>query len=534
MTVRQRTPRAPWADRPRPGRLVLLLAGLLLGAGGVASASSEFVFHHENVMGTSLELAVTAEGAASAQGAEARVLDEIDRLSAIFSGHDASSEFRRWAAAPRGPVGVSRELSEVLSACDAWRDRSGGAFEPRVGVLTELWSAAARAGREPSEAEIAAARTSMLAPAWRLDPRARTAERLAGGPLTLDAIAKGYIVEKACAAGLDPARGVRGLLLNVGGDMRACGETPRRVGLVDPRADSDSAEPSEVLLVRDRAVAFSGRSRRGFAIGGRWYSHILDPRTGRPADGVAGAAVVARSSSDADALATALNVLEPEAGVRLAESLDGVECRIVEASGRVFASRGWARLVAPVAQQGKSPAKPAEKVAEAPWDKFELAVDFEINNPDSGGGGRGRGRYRRPYVAVYVEDKKGGPVRTVVLWLSQGGAGPERWLPDLKRWYRLDDERKQISTIDLVHTISRPTRQPGKYSAVWDGKDDEGKYAPPGEYTVSIEAAREHGTYQIIRKSVTIAEKPFAEDLKGNVEIKSASLAYRRKAAPGK
>ena len=74
------------------------------------------------------------------------------------------------------------------------------------------------------------------------------------------------------------------------------------------------------------------------------------------------------------------------------------------------------------------------------------------------------------------------------------------------------------------------TRQPGKYKVIWDGKDDRGKTLPAGEYTIFIEAAREHGTYQSIRQQVTLSDKPFTEELKGNVEIRSASIEYRRKA----
>jgi thiamine biosynthesis lipoprotein len=67
---------------------------------------------------------------------------------------------------------------------------------------------------------------------------------------------------------------------------------------------------------------------------------------------------------------------------------------------------------------------------------------------------------------------------------------------------------------------------------VWDGKDDHGKPVPAGEYAINIEAAREHGTYQLIRKPVTPASKPFAEEFKGNVEIKSASVEYRCRGSP--
>ena len=124
------------------------------------------------------------------------------------------------------------------------------------------------------------------------------------------------------------------------------------------------------------------------------------------------------------------------------------------------------------------------------------------------------------------------PVRTLVLWVSMGGSGPFQWLPDLKRWYQGDQDRKLVEKKEIFFTVSRPTRPPGKYKIIWDGKDNHGKQLEGGEYTVTIEAAREHGTYQSIRKQVTLAGKPFSEELKGNVEIRSASIEYRRKAPP--
>ena len=121
--------------------------------------------------------------------------------------------------------------------------------------------------------------------AWRLDPSTRTAERLSDCPLTLNAIAKGYIVERACQAALDPGRGVRGLLLNVGGDLRVCGDAVQHDrDRVARRATRRRTEPLTTIEVRDRAVATSGNSQRGLRINGRWYSHIFDPRTGRPVE----------------------------------------------------------------------------------------------------------------------------------------------------------------------------------------------------------------------------------------------------------
>lgn len=156
------------------------------------------------------------------------------------------------------------------------------------------------------------------------------------------------------------------------------------------------------------------------------------------------------------------------------------------------------------------------------WNKqFELLIQLEINAPEGT-------RYRRPYIALWVEDKEGFPIRTLALWVQARQPGP-RWIPDLRRWFRSDRMRQMADKTDMVTTVSSPTRQPGKYSVVWDGTDDQKKPVAAGEYTVYIEAAREHGTYQIIKKAITIGTQPFQADLGGNTEIKAAALQYRRK-----
>jgi thiamine biosynthesis lipoprotein ApbE len=524
---------------------LVLGAGLSGLTGRAATPAEDFAFYHENVMGTSLELKVRAEDLEAARWAEDRVLNEIDRASMIFSGYDPASEFSRWQATTpaQGPVLVSPELFEVLAACDTWRTASGGAFDPRVQILSQLWSRAATQKRLPTTVELDAAVALLRPPAWRLDPARRTAQRLSACPLSLNAIAKGAIVERAASAALDPGRGIHGLLLNVGGDLRVCGETPRTIGIVSPAADAETSEPLTYIEVRDQAVATSGSSQRGFRIQGKWYSHILDPRSGLPAAGVASATVIAERSADADALGTILNMLAPAESLRLAASVPGVECLIVTADGQVVRSAGWHRyerarptLLAfaggEAADQGNaktSVSAPAPAPTPAPgghaWgDDFELAVDFEINHPADDGG-----RYRRPFVAVWVENKAGTVVRNVSLWVSTGGPGPWEWMKDLKRWHLSDQARKRTDKRDMVLTMSRPTRPPGKYSVVWDGKDDFGKPVPRGDYTIFIDAAREHGTYQSIQKAVTIADEPFVIELPGNIEIKSAALDYHRK-----
>jgi thiamine biosynthesis lipoprotein ApbE len=521
-----------------------LIGAILWDPSVVLALAGAYEFYHENVMGTSLELRIRAPNEAAARRAEDRVLREIDRLGAIFSGYDAASEFSRWQAEVKVHAKVSPELLEVLREAGTWQARSGGAFDTRVEALSRLWSDCARGDRLPTAEETAGAKALMSRPAWRLDTPVRTAERLTACPLSLNGIAKGFIVERACGAALDRRQGVVGVMLNVGGDLRVRGEIDGTIGIADPWADSESSPPLAFIAVKDRSVATSGNSQRGFRIGGRWYSHIFDPRSGLPVDRVVAATVIADRSVDADAFAKVCNVLEAEECVRMARSLPGVECLIVARDGRITRSDGWHRYETPHpawlaraddprpvdakdrADSGDRPKADAKAPAATPWNKdFEVVVNLEINHPSSP-----PGRYRRPYVAIWVEDKDGNSVRTLSLWVSMSGAGPFQWLPDLKRWYAADLERKRRDKKEVLFTVARPTRQAGKYKVIWDGKDDNGKTLPAGEYTISIEAAREHGTYQSIQKRVALTDKPFTEELKGNVEIRSASIEYRRKA----
>jgi FAD:protein FMN transferase len=533
-----------------PRLAILLMCAIFahwISAPGVAS--DNFSFYHENVLGTSLELSVLADTEKAARQAEHRVLTEIDRLALVFSGYDRSSEFSRWLAAPAGPVRISAELYDVLSASDLWRIRSRGAFDPKVEVLSRLWTRCAELGRLPTDDETGTAKTLLATPAWRLDAAARTAERLSDCPLSLNGIAKGYIVERACDAAFQPGSGVHGLLLNVGGDLRVRGQAGRTIGIAAPWADSESSEPILFVEVRDRSVATSGKSRRGFQINNQWYSHVFDPRTARPVERVIGVTVVAPTGADADAIAKICGVLDPEESLRLVDSLPDVDCLIVTAQGKLAASKGWPHLQRPhplvlaMAQERQTSSdhpKPADKkkaadqtktapkaLSRPAWNKeLELIINFEINHPD----GESR-RYRRPYVAVWVEDTEGKAVRTLALWVSMGGSGPFQWLPDLKHWYKSEEERKLAEKKDIFFTIARPTRLPGKYKLIWDGKDNNGKQLAGGEYTISIEAAREHGTYQSMRETVSLTDQLFRKDLKGNVEIRSASIEYRRKTA---
>jgi hypothetical protein len=238
-----------------------------------------------------------------------------------------------------------------------------------------------------------------------------------------------------------------------------------------------------------------------------------------PVKKIASASVLANEAVAADALATAMNVLDVEQSLSLCGGKDRIECMLVLESGEVISSSGW-----PASNRSveKLVAAPVALVKADPlWnDQAKLTIDFEINRAGNDG------RYRRPYVAVWMEDSEGFPVRTLTLWLQTSQPGP-RWHRDLRQWYKNDTMRKLVDGKNLIDSISAATKPPGKYKVVWDGKDDHGQPVKQGKYTLLIEAAREHGTYQIMKKELDFSDKPFAEKLGGNIEIKEVSLEYR-------
>jgi hypothetical protein len=288
------------------------------------------------------------------------------------------------------------------------------------------------------------------------------------------------------------------------------------VNLADPFSDAENSAPIDRLLVSNRSVATSGGYRRGFNIRGRHYSHIVDPRTGESMNHILSATVIARQPSDAGALATAFCVLAPEESSRLAATIAGSEFLLITSDGTRVASPGWNQYEAPQPAliAAAKPARP--NPPPQPTEGMELDIAFELARIGSA---------RRPYVAVWIEDKDKFPVRTLALWYQKA-----RWLPELRSWYRDDRIRAMAEGNDLTASLASATRPAGKYNLKWDGKDNAGKLVKPGRYTVIIEAAREHGTYQVMRQEIEFDGRPKQFSLPGNQEISSATIDYRKSA----
>jgi thiamine biosynthesis lipoprotein ApbE len=480
-----------------------------------------YVGHFENVLGTSMELKLRAASEADADAAEQAAMAEIKRLNGILSGYDASSEFSRWAKTRDEAVRVSGELMEVLSLWDVWQSRTGGALSPAAEAIARVWKRAEAAGTMPREVELGAAVRAARETQWTLDPKSGLATRLAETPLMLNSFTKSYIVERAAEAALRTP-GVTGAVVNIGGDLVVRGDASDAVSVADPRSDSENSNPIALLNVRDRAVATSGSYRRGFDIGGRRYSHIVDPRTGQTADQIISATVVSPNAVAAGALATAFCVLTPEESRQLAASVGGVDYLLVRNDGVQIASAGWRALQSAqviTAPPGTVLAKGAAAATSDPglWNSaYELTINVEL--PQARGFGA-----RRPYLAVWVEDKDRFPVRTLAVWFDK-----MRWLNELRAWYRDDRLRSMSEGKEILNSVTSATRSPGKYSFKWDGKDNAGKLVKAGPYTILVEAAREHGGYTLDRHPIDFNGQPSQAQLPPDAELGAVSFDYHK------
>ncbi len=505
--------------RHRLAIIILAITVVALAREAAGPGADLYVSRHDYVLGTSMELKSMADSPAAAARAEESVLAEIDRLSGILSGYEASSEFSRWFGTRDIAVPVSAELFDVLRRFDEWRQRTDGALDASAETISRVWRTAEAAGRLPADTDLARAVRAVRRRHWQLDPVAHTATHLDAAPIVLNSFAKSFIVDRAAAAGL-AVDGVHGLVVNIGGDLAIRGDWSDTVGVTDPKANADNAPPMARLMLHDRAVATSGGYRRGFDIGGVHYSHIVDPRTGRPAGAVLSATVVAPDAADAGALATTFCVVAPDDGAALAATVPGAEFMLVLADGSRIESAGWRGLTVPRVRPSfvASPIASLLAAEQALWKpEFELTIALEIAQQPM--------RANRPYVAVWVEDADRVPVRTLAVWyLPREG----KFLPDLKSWYRSDRERSRTQGTEILESISSATRAPGKYTLIWDGKDNAGRPVRAGTYTVYIEAAREHGTYQLIHQAMDFSGVPQKAALPGNIEIASASLDYHR------
>lgn len=500
--------------------LAVILAAFVGVPRCAAQAQQVFKFHHDNILGTSLDLEVAAPDARQAGAVETTVLDEIERLRKILSTYDPASDISR-VNATNTPVTVQPELIQVLSYYDWWSAKSKGAYNGHLGELIAAWKAGEKAGAPPDNATLQPIVERLAQPGWVLNPAAGTVTRLTTQPLNIDSLGKGYIISKAAGLARTKLPGITGLLLNIGGDIFASGRPSPgaawEISVQNPARSEDNAPPLTQLRLVDRAVSTSAAYERGYNIGGKHYSHIFDPRTGQPAEGTASATVIAPYCANSNALATTLCVLKPAEGLELAKQIPDVECLIIGADGQQYRSAHFAAYeVAPPQPLSTATPAPAATAAIPPakaglWPNgFQVTLAISLKMPTDGK------RVMRPFMAVWVADASGKAVRTIAVWGTQ-----RKYLPELREWWKI-----ARTDPEWAATVTRATRSAGHYRLVWDGLDDHGAPVPPGTYTIFQEVNREHGTYALQQGTIVCGKDPAKGTIPAASEFDQADISY--------
>jgi len=303
-------------------------------------------------MGTFVQVVAAGPGAQAAADA---ALQEIERLERLLDRFDPASPVSAInAQAGRGLVEVPAEVGEVVALALDIARRTGGAFDPTVAPLVDLWGFGSVGqgeppSRPPSPQAIEQVRRQVDYTAVRLEREGdvvRVGLTRAGMALDLGGIAKGYAADRAVA--VLRAGGVSSALVDVGGEVAVLGGRPAtagsrkggegwRVGIRHPR---DPQGLLTTLELTTGAVATSGDYERFFEWEGRRYHHLIDPRTGWPATGLISVSVLHESAAVADALATAVMVLGPHRGQALVREWPGAQALLVDESLRVTRVQG--------------------------------------------------------------------------------------------------------------------------------------------------------------------------------------------------
>jgi thiamine biosynthesis lipoprotein len=276
-------------------------------------------------------------------GTYRKIFDRLREIeNAMSAGLEDSELGRINAAAGREAVAAGAGTIAVLKRALQFAELSGGAFDPTVGPLVQLWGIGSDDERVPGEEEIAEALSLIN---WRdvaIDEDAGTVLLARPGMrLDLGAIAKGYAADEA--ARIIGEAGLERALIDLGGNILAWGVkedgSPWRVGIQNPEAGRGAY--IGIAAVKNKTLVTSGVYERFFESGGRRYHHILSTRSGYPVDsGLLSVTVIGGNSMDADALSTSLFALGYEAGRALAESMPDTEAIFVFTDHSVRGSSG--------------------------------------------------------------------------------------------------------------------------------------------------------------------------------------------------
>jgi thiamine biosynthesis lipoprotein len=273
-------------------------------------------------MGTDAEVYLYADDSQRALELFEAAFSEIEAAEGALSIYRPSSEVSRINRnAGTGPVITDPETFHLLQLALAWCENTDGAFDITVGPLVRAWGFFEGEGGAPSPEDLSAATARSGWEKVALDQARRSVRFLTPGvELDLGGIGKGWALDRAARRLRN--LGVEAALLGLGQSTYVAIGTPPgtdgwTVSIPDPRQGDETIS---TIRLRDRALSTSGSTERYFVVDGRRLSHIIDPRSGRPSEGVTQVTVTAPTATESDALSTAMFVMGPGAAQEFLEA----------------------------------------------------------------------------------------------------------------------------------------------------------------------------------------------------------------------
>ena len=292
------------------------------------------------LMGSSFEITVVAEDEDFAKESLAIAKKEIIRIENLISSWDQKSETSRINRnAGIAAVEVSKELFDLIFRAQQISKLSSGAFDLTFAAIDKLWNFDGRESEMPNPDALKASVFNIGYQLIELDEESLTVFLPKKGmKIGFGAIGKGYAADRAKQLLVE--RGVLGGIINASGDMNTWGTKPDgsswTIGIVNPM---NNKKVFSWFSLEHNAVVTSGDYEKFTQINGRRYSHIIDPRTGIPSQGIVSCTVFAGKAELADAIATAIFVMGVESGLFLIDQLPDIEAILIDESGIIHRSK---------------------------------------------------------------------------------------------------------------------------------------------------------------------------------------------------
>jgi thiamine biosynthesis lipoprotein len=284
----------------------VLLTLVLFASSGLRAGGGANVRHEESrmVMGSMFTVVAYGPNTPKIPDLITQALDEVDRIDKLMSHYKPDSQISKInLGGSQGPVVVDQELFDLIAESVRYSRDSDGAFDISVGPLMKAWGFFLGGGKLPTDAELEKIKPRVGYQHIIMDAAARSIRfDVTGAELDLGGIGKGYAVDRAVR--VLRAGGVDNALVNAGGSTVYAMGAPlgSNVWPVDIQDPLDSKKVARKVVLRDRALSISGSSEKFFESGGVRYSHIMDPRTLKPVQGILSVAVLTTTGTIGDAL----------------------------------------------------------------------------------------------------------------------------------------------------------------------------------------------------------------------------------------